>query len=316
MGSVSCSSLVILNPASAAGSTGRHRTRILERVTSLLGPVDCEETQAPGDAARIAREAAKRGVERILVAGGDGTTGEIASGLLEPPGVASPPPLGLLPLGSGWDLARSLELPRDLDEALAVIDQGHRRRIDAGRAVVATTDSRRRSSCFVNEVSVGLSSVTVERVGAFAKRVGPRLGFLAGAVSAIATHHPFVARVEVDGVAVYEGPVSMIVGGNGAYFGAGMRVAPQAKVDDGRLSVVLVRGLSVPRLLRNLPSIYEGRHATHPSVSFHSGHMLEVFPDRETAPVENDGESIGVLPLRAEIVPGALEIFTPKAGYA
>src|SRR5690606_1052896 len=95
-----------------------------------------------------------------------------------------------------------------------------------------------------NEVSAGLSGDTVRRAPGLSARVGPRLGFLAGAFAAVASHVPFAAAIEIDGELVHDGPVSLVAVANGCYFGAGMQVAPDASVDDGRLEVVLARGLS------------------------------------------------------------------------
>jgi diacylglycerol kinase family enzyme len=163
----------------------------------------------------------------------------------------------------------------------------------------------------VNEASAGLSGATVRIVGSLTKRLGPRLAFGAGAIAAILSHRPLEAAVEVDGERVYEGPVSMVVAANGCYFGAGMKVAPRARVDDGALEAVLVRGLSVPRLLWNLPSFYVGRHGAHPQVSFHAARCLEILPKASGAPIDLDGESVGGLPMRAEVLPGALELYAP-----
>ena len=241
--------VVCLNPASAAGRTGRTRRAILEAIEAKLGPVDCEVTRSPGDASRIAAEARRAGRRRLLVAGGDGTINEVATGLLgEASGTGPSPALGLLPLGSGWDLARSLDLPRSLEAAIDVIDAGHTLPIDAGRAVVRAPDGATRERFFVNEASAGLSGDTIQIVGRFAKRVGARAGFALGAVAAIVTHRALDAAVEVDGERIYEGPVSLVVAANGRCFGAGMQVAPNARVDDAKLELVLVRGLSVPSL--------------------------------------------------------------------
>lgn len=309
---MSSQTLVILNPESAAGVTGQRRREILHKVESVLGWVDLEATSAPEDATRLARAAVERGVARILVAGGDGTTSEIVSGILEAQTPAlGRPTLGLLPLGSGWDLARSLALPRDFDAALDVIARGDRRRIDAGRVEYRDVLGRPRSRFFVNEASTGLSGATVRIVGTLAKRLGPRLGFVAGAVAAIASHRPVDVAVEIDGVQIYEGPISMVVAANGCYFGAGMRVAPNARVDDGLLEIALVRGLSVSRLLANLPAFYLGRHGRHPSVSFHAARTLQILPKEGSAPIDLDGEAVGALPMRAEVLPGALEVFAP-----
>ena len=91
-------------------------------------------------------------------------------------------------------------------------------------------------------------------------------------------------------------------------------MAPRARVDDELLEIVLVRGLSLPRLLWNLPSFYVGRHGSHPRVSFHSARCLEVLPKTSGAPIDLDGESVGVLPMRAEVLPGALDLFAPRDG--
>ena len=302
--------LVILNPASAGGATGRCAHSLRERLEARFGALDFETTRGPRDATRIATDACRSGVERLLIAGGDGTTSEVAAGLLGCP-PESRPALGLLPLGSGLDLARSLSLPRDLESALDVIEAGALRRVDAGEIEYSDDQGTICHGYFVNESSAGLSGETVRLVGASSKRLGPRLGFLVGAVGAILGHRPVALAVEIDGARVYEGLVSMVIAANGAYFGAGMRVAPDAQVDDGFLEVVIVRGLSIPRLLANFPSIYRGGHLGHSRVSRHRARKLVLIPKEAGAPVDVDGESVGTLPLRAEILPAALRIFAP-----
>ena len=302
--------LLILNPASGAGRTGRRREAILDRVAARLGPVEVATTGGRGDATTIARAATQRGVDRLLVAGGDGTTSEVVHGMLDAADALPPAPrLGLLPLGSGRDLARSLGLPRRLPGALDVIAADHVQTIDAGRLEHRDASGRPSRRHFVNEASAGLSGATVARVGRLAKRVGPGVAFAVGAISAILSHRPVEVAVEIDGVRQYEGPVSLIVAANGRSFGAGMQVAPGARLDDGLLEIVLVRGLTVPRLLSNLPSLYRGRHGGHPAVSFHAARTLEVLPKALAAPIDLDGESAGELPMRAEILPGALRVF-------
>jgi hypothetical protein len=92
-----------------------------------------------------------------------------------------------------------------------------------------------------------------------------------------------------------------------------MKVAPEAVADDGQLEVVLVRGLSMPRLLVNLPSLLAGRHLGHPAVSRHAARELVVIPKQASSPIEVDGEALGFLPFRAAVLPAALRIFVPGA---
>lgn len=307
---MSAETLVILNPESAAGATRRRAEQVEHALAARLGALRVVRTRGPADAIRLAREACDLGVARLLVAGGDGTASEIATGLL---GVDASrrPTLGLLPFGSGWDLARTLGLPRDLHAAIGVIADGQTRRIDAGRIEYHDARGARRSRCFVNEASCGLSGQTVKLVGRTSKRLGPRLGFIAGAVAAILGHRPVDLALEVDDERVYEGPASMVVIANGGYFGAGMRVAPGAIVDDGLFEVILVRGMSLPRLLVNLPSFYFGRHLSHPHVARYAGQRVTLLPKHASPPIDADGEGLGTLPLSAEILPGALEVFVP-----
>lgn len=272
-------------------------------------------TAAPGDAIGMAAEAAARGVGRILVAGGDGTLGEVVSGLMQSPvsSASARPALGLLPVGSGCDFARSLGLPRGLDAALELVRAGHFRLLDVGRVESDGLGGERRVRHFANEVSAGLSGDTVERALHLSARFGPRIGFLLGAVSSVLVHRPFEARVEIDGEAVHDGPISLFAAANGCYFGAGMRVAPEAAPDDGRLEVVLARGLSRAEILAHLPAFYLGRHGRHPMVSFHAARCVRLLPRAGVAAAEADGEGGLVLPLQIECLPAALRVFTPAA---
>jgi diacylglycerol kinase family enzyme len=226
---------------------------------------------------------------------------------------AERPSLGLLPVGSGCDFARALGLPRRIDAALELIAAGHVLLLDAGRIESGAASRGGQVRYFANEVSAGLSGDTVERVGRFSTRLGPRLGFLLGAVSAVLAHEPFEASVEVDGELVHEGAISLFVAANGCYFGAGMCVAPDALLDDGRLEIVLVRGLSRPDILAHLPSFYLGRHGRHSLVSFHAARSVSLIPKAGHAAAEVDGEGGLSLPLRIESIPAALRVFTAAA---
>ena len=301
---------------------------LVARVEAICGPVAVATTAAPGDAARLACSAAEQGVARILIAGGDGTTGEVVTGLLSArrlerpaerasassrPDPKGPPSLGLLPVGSGCDLARSLGLPRRLDAALEVIAAGHLRPLDAGRVELLDRNGGHQVRYFANELSAGLSGDTVNRVGGLSQTLGPRLGFLLGALSAVLTHQPFEASLEIDGERVYEGPISLLAVANGCYFGAGMRVAPGAAVDDGVFEVVLARALPRREIFAWLPAFYLGLHGRNPRVSFHAARSVALIPTAGEPAVEVDGEGGFTLPLRITCLPGALRVHTPAA---
>lgn len=313
--------LVVVNPKSRSGATGRRFDAVAAKLRAALGAIEVEETRGPRDAERIAREAVLGGVERIVVAGGDGTTSEVVTGLLAA-GLGARAKLALLPLGTGGDLVRTLGVPGDLDGAIARIAGGKERRIDAGRARFRDRAGEERETFFLNVASAGVSGLVCELVNRAPKSLGGRVSFLLGTLRAIVRYAPLPVVVRVDGEVVHEGLLTLVAAANGRYFGGGMHVAPRARQDDGLLDVVLIGGLSKPHLLRRLPLLYTGAHLEAPEVRFVRGRSVELLPgpggpaSAGAAPrgddalwIELDGEPLGGLPARFEALPGAITLF-------
>jgi YegS/Rv2252/BmrU family lipid kinase len=309
---VALRTLVIVNPRSRNGATGRRWPTLQSRVRSALGPVEAELTRGPRDAERIAREAARAGIERILVAGGDGTLGEVVSGLLAA-GLGDATEIGLLPLGSGGDYARSLGVPRDFEAALECIVAGHTRRVDAGRVRFRGPQGEERVACFANVASFGISGLVDEIVNHTTKALGGRTSFLIGALRAILRYRSERVRLRVDGELVVDDSIVLATAANGRWFGAGMHVAPEASLDDGLLDVVVVGALSKPALLAKLPKIYKGSHLRDPAVRLLRGRVIEADAPAGRVPLELDGEPLGTLPARFEVLPRALRVVAPPA---
>lgn len=308
--------LVIVNPQSANGSTGRRWRRLEPRVREALGAVDIEHTRGRRDAERLAREAVRAGVERVVVAGGDGTLGEVTSGLLgaDLGGYAE---IGLLPLGTGSDFARSLGIPRDPDAALGVLRSGNARRVDAGRLTCRGPDGAPRTAYFANVASFGISALIDEIVNETTKVLGGGVSFLLGTVRAILRYRSARVTVAVDGETVADEPVVLVAAANGRFFGGGMKVAPESRLDDGLLDVVVVPDLPVRELLAKLPKIYRGTHLADSATRWQRGRVIEASAEpagagAEGVRVELDGEPLGTLPARVEVLPGALAVVGPK----
>jgi YegS/Rv2252/BmrU family lipid kinase len=299
--------LVVVNPRSRGGATRRRFASLEPRLRDCLGSFEVEWTRAPRDAERIAREGVRAGIERIVIAGGDGTTSEVVSGLLgaELGDYAEVAPL---PLGTGGDLMRTLEVPRQLDRALEGIAAGGSRKVDAGRISFRDRDGGERTTHFLNVTSFGVSGLITELVNRTTKAFGGRVSFLAGTLRGLARYRPEEVRIRVQGELVHEGPLVLGTAANGRFFGGGMQVAPRAEPADGLFDVVVIPGFSKARLLRELPRIYRGTHLEVPEVSFHRGQCIEA----EAAPgrvwVEIDGEPLGTLPARIEVLPAAISV--------
>jgi YegS/Rv2252/BmrU family lipid kinase len=298
---------VIVNPRSRNGVTGRRWKALQARLSGALGPFDVEHTRAPRDAVRIAREGVRAGVERVIVAGGDGTVNEVVSGLLaaELGGYAE---LGVLPLGTGGDFARSLGIPRGLDDAIEVLAAGKARQIDAGRIRYLDTASRSASAYFVNVASLGISGLVDQLVNRATKRFGGGVSFLIGTIKAIARHRSEHVTLRVDGEVVHDAPLLLAAAANGRYFGGGMYISPEARLDDGLFDVVLISDLSKRRLLSKLPLIYSGKHLDDPDCRFLRGRVIEAEATPGAVLLDIDGEALGALPARMDVVPNALSV--------
>jgi YegS/Rv2252/BmrU family lipid kinase len=304
---VPAQTLVILNPRAGSGLSRFGRLQGLLR--EALGDVEIARTRAPRDAIRLAREAVRAGVGRIVVGGGDGTVSEVATGILEA-GLGGHAEIGLLPMGSGCDFARSVGVPLRIGEAVALLRDGGRMRVDAGRVTYRTRDGDTRTSCFLNEAGFGLSGVTVDLVNRAGKRFGPKLSFALGSIGAILRGGTTAVRVRVDERTIFEGPVSLVVAANGRHFGGGMRIAPEARIDDGVLDVIVVEDLGRMRLLSRFPSLYRGTHLDYAEAHFVRGTRVEAVPlGPAAAPLDVDGEAVGALPVAIELLPKAIGLF-------
>ncbi len=304
--------LVIANPRGAGGATGRRWPRIAERLRAALGSVEVEHTRGPRDAERLAREGVRAGVERIVVAGGDGTLSEVVTGLLAAD-LAGYAEIGVLPLGTASDFTRSLGVPRGLDRAIACLAGGRARPIDACRATYRSAQGDERTSYYVNVASFGASALACRMAYRSPRLFGGRLSFLFGALGAILRHRGAGVTIRVDGALVHDASLTFAAAANGRCFGAGMRPAPDARLDDGLLDVVIVSDLSAAEKLIRLPGIYRGAHLAHAAAALHRGAVVEAAATPGAVLLELDGELLGTLPARFELLPGALSMIGPPA---
>jgi YegS/Rv2252/BmrU family lipid kinase len=268
-----------------------------------------EWTQGPRDAERIAREAVRAGFDRLLVAGGDGTLSEVATGLLSA-GLGAQARIGILPFGTGGDFVRTLGLPRDFERAIQCIAEGKVRRVDASRVTLHDDAGRQRVVYGVNITSLGISALVVTLAERSPRFVGGSGAFLLGTVRAILRHRCHPVRLTVDGSVVHDGPLILAVAASGRCFGGGMLVAPHAHCDDGRLDVIVVAGLSRAQLLAKLYRIYRGTHLADPAVRSQRGRVIEALGPPAVR-LEVDGEPLGRLPVRIEVLDGALSLLAP-----
>lgn len=303
--------VVLLNPASAAGAAWRRWRAVAPLAARLLPGLEVIESSAPGDLRLAAAAEAGRGrATLLLAAGGDGTSHEVLNGLIDAGDTAAA--MGWLPIGSGNDLARSVGVPLDARKALHWYRRPVISRIDAG-TIRYRVEGRPAGRAFGNSFTVGLSTDTLELV-----RHGRRFGglsYLGATLQALARQAPLDLELEIDGVRRSVPAARLLSVTNGASFGAGMRVTPGARLDDGRLDLVWIAGISRAATLMVFPRIYWGGHLTHPAVHSDRLERLVIHGDGIRA-FEVDGELIPVTgPIELGIRPGALRIARGRPDY-
>ncbi|CAN5895705.1 diacylglycerol kinase family lipid kinase [soil metagenome] len=300
--------VVVVNPKSQGGKLGKRWAEVAETLGRAF-PFDEAMTTGIGDATRLARAALKGGAERIVAIGGDGTVNEVVNGFFEDgKPVAPEATLGIIPFGTGGDFRRSLGLPQDTSEAVALIAAGHRRKIDVGKLTFVATDGTPAVRMFANIASFGVSGVVDRLVNESGKKLGGKLSFMFASVRATWSYKNQRVQLVFDGKDRAEISINTVAVANGKYFGGGMKVAPDAELDDATFEVVSIGDLGMGEVLSMSRKIYKGDHLAMDKVSVRRAKVIEAEGIEPGAVIELDvdGENPGRLPARFEIVPASL----------
>ncbi len=301
---------LVVNPASASGRTGRHFDAIARAIRAAVGDFECAFTRAPGDGHRLAREALDRGGRLVVAVGGDGTASEVIDGLTAEGHPRQPEALfGYVPRGTGGDLRRTLGLPEDVDSAARALASGNESVIDLGRIEFAGPGGARQVRHFANVAGLGVSGEVSRRVNRGVKLPSGRLSFMLASARALVSWTDQPVRWRVDDGPWLEERLTALSVCNGRYFGGGMQVAPDARMEDGLFDVVAWKGLGLSDFVTRKRMLYDGTHVTLPNTRVLRARSVEAEPigDAEVL-LDVDGESPGTLPARFTILPGALRI--------
>jgi diacylglycerol kinase (ATP) len=258
-------------------------------------------TERPAHGTELARDAAQAGCQLVIAAGGDGTVAEVGEGL-----VGSQTTLGIMPLGSIMNMARTLCIPRDLTLAAETLARGQVLTMDVGRV---------NGHFFLEAGGIGL----VAGLFAYFDRLdseGPRRGILRGLLRFISGIGTPRLMIDVDGQRLVE-RASMVTIANAPYVGAAYALAPEAQIDDGLLDVVIFRELGVFRIMFHMLLVAGGRRLPPPpEARVLRGRSIRIIRrrGRRQLPVHADGGVVGATPARFEIVPAALRVLVGDPG--
>ena len=298
--------VVIVNPVSADGRTGRDWPKNEPLLRRLLPPFTVWTTYEPNQATELAYQAVEQGYATVAVHGGDGTVNEVVNGLLGHPKFESTA-LAILPYGTGADLVRTLGISHSLTAAAGQACGNVFRKIDVGSARFLDLNGNPCRRHFLNVTDVGFGGDLVRYVNSHSKRWGGKLSFFRGLLVTLFHYRNKRIRIGLDDQPPFEVKASSIVIANGQYFGGGMWVAPPARMDDGFLEVVVVGDVSRIEVLTNTRRLYKGTLAEHPKVQAFQAQRITLESEEEVF-IDMDGELVGRLPVRFELLPKKIKI--------
>ncbi|HKI92773.1 MAG TPA: diacylglycerol kinase family protein [Gaiellaceae bacterium] len=306
---MSAKTVFLVNPASDNGVTGTRWPELANRAAHLGLEGETLFSERPGHLIDLAERAAREGAGLVVAVGGDGTLNEVANGLVRAGGDTE---LATIPIGTGMDFVRTYRIPSRFEDAVVVARDGTPRTIDVGRVSYHAWDGSDAERCLANVGSVGMSAAVAQRANGMSKTLGGRATFFYALVRVFLEWQNTVVTVELEGGERREALMHDVIVANGQYHGGAMRLAPEARPDDGLFDVVVIGDITKRDFVTTSPKIYRGTYLKHPKVELLRSRTVSVDAD-EHLPIELDGEQVGTTPARFEIVPGALRVRVPAA---
>ncbi len=298
-------SKLIVNPTSGPWDVRRELPAVLNHLEDHGWRTTLHQTQRPGEATQLAREAREHGLDAVFVVGGDGTINEVINGLAE-----SPVALGVLPGGTGNVWARELGLPTrsplhwlPLVESVKILVPGATRRIDLGKV---------NDRYFLQWMGIGLDAEVTYAMEP-RTRTQRRLGALAYVISGVTAAVNLVGtrtRIWIDDKRIYSRSILIVVS-NSQLYGGIVRIATDARLDDGLLDVSVFSGTGFGSAVRTVLGVITGLHVHDPRHSFYRGRTIRIETEGPMA-VHVDGEPFSTTPLECVVVPRALSVLVPQ----
>lgn len=292
---------LIYNPTSGREEMKRRLPDILQRLDRGGIETSCHATIGEGDATIAAAEAADRDYDLIIAAGGDGTLYEVINGLANK---ENRPPLGILPVGTTNDFARATGIPKHWEYACDLIINQYTRPIDVGVA---------NERFFINIAGGGsLTELTYDVPSKLKTMVGQLAYYMKG-LEKMTRLRPTELKFVADGVGEFHDEYMMFLICNSNSVGGFERLAPESKLDDGLLDVLLIRKMNLAEFIRLVTLALRGEHLNDPHVTHFRTNSLKVTtPDY--VQLNLDGEYGGVLPCNFSVLPSHLRIFADETG--
>ena len=259
-------------------------------------------TKSNREAEDLAEEAIVEGTDFLIAVGGDGTMHEVVNGIMRvPKNKRDDLSVGLLPVGSGNDFARTLKLSKSISKLKELIDAQNSKPIDIGRLEYKTINGQDALRYFINITDVGLGAEVAKKVNEGKKTYGPNLSFFAATLNTFLSYQRKKIKISSSEFN-WSGSVLILCLANAKYFGSGLCIAPHAVLDDGKIAITLAGEVSLFDYLKNLSKIRKGILIQHPGVLYREVESCYIEPIGKECLIEADGEMIGKIPLKVSLL--------------
>lgn len=261
--------------------------------------VDVQETRSKNDAVLLASKAVTQSYDAIVAAGGDGTLNQVLNGMLQEHEQSNHlPVLGLIPLGSGNDFARTMGVRGEINSLKKLFRDFSYRPVDLGK--ITFIDSGEKPRYFINIADVGMGPYVVQRLLSSDRIFGSLVAYYAAIIKTFFTYRPFALHMSTPQWK-WSGKIRSVAIANGRFFGNGICIAPDAKPDDGLFSCFIAGKISVVDFILQNGRLRKGKRPIHKEIQYRETDSVTLRAD-ETQPIEADGELVGTLPVTIDVL--------------
>ena len=290
--------LVIVNPMAGGGRTLRLLPKIRHWLSESPHEFSFNTTRSPDEMRSEIMKAPAQGINALLLIGGDGTVHQALPAIAE-----TNIPFGFLPCGRGNDFARNIGLLSKLQKSCSLPSNPSFHQVDLPRI---------NNIPFVAVAYVGFDAEVNELANEGKGYFGGTLGYIVCVTKALKSFKPFEVEITIDGDTWRE-RVMMVTVANAPFYGGGMKIAPDANMNDGVLDICIVKEISKLELLWEFPKVFKGTHIYHPRIMIKSGRRIRLTSD-EHREIFADGEYAGNLPAECTIGNQMIQIMSPMKG--
>ncbi len=272
-------------------------------------------TNGSEDAINLSKQAVLEGTDYLIAAGGDGTMSEVVNGImLIEKEKRENLIVGLYPLGGGNDFARTMNLSKKLEDLYQLVKNNSISKIDIGKLEYKKVSGEDGIRFFNNITDIGIGAEVAKRVNEGKKMYGANFDFFKATLVGFLKFERKKIRIEADGFK-WNGSLLVLCISNGKYFGSGLGITPQAKVNDGKFSITLAGEVSLWDYLKNVFKIRKCEILKHPGIIYADISECKVEPEGTPCLIEADGEMIGTIPLKATILKSEINFLATKENY-